>query len=255
MPAPKLLFPGRSSWPLDGSHVHGDMLDEIFNILGTPFQDACYVELPDLERYVARPGTSLRAAIPVEASQPGLDLAEGMLQFFPQKRLTADAALECGFFKDCRAPKCSDERPPAPMQQLDLGFDDSCVNTECEIRREMRRTVNRFRASIAGDSEDGLKPCCPGQTSCGRSAGTESSASHLAGAPAAAAAASAGGGTGPAAQGGQAGATAAVGHAALCRILTVPTHVLAHACRSCCRCMRPTVSGQTAAKPLVGREV
>merc|ERR1719384_1786340 len=101
-----------------------------------------------------------------------------MLQFFPQKRLTAGAALECGFFTTCRTPES-----PAVTKQLDLGFDDSCVNTLCEIRREMWRTVNRVHESTAGDCEDGRKPCAPGQASCGCSAVTENPAPHLAGAP------------------------------------------------------------------------
>lgn len=162
-PTPKPLFRAGSSWPLAGDKKHGDMLDQIFDAFGTPFEDPRFSRLPwnlrdGLKGYRVRPGSKLRAVMPSEASEPGLDLVEKILCFFPDERLSAGAAVKHEFFKGLRS-KSKDETE-IETQQLDLGFDDCLISTTQEIRDEMRRTVDRFLSGMPEDEE--LCVCCGG---------------------------------------------------------------------------------------------
>lgn len=149
VPTPKALFRASSSWPLSGGRNEGDMLNLVFNVFGTPFRDPLFSKLAFhiqqcLRRYPEREGTSLRAEVPSEATDQGLGLAQGMLQFFPAQRLAIDSALEHEFFKGPGARKAMDEKHIGEKGVLDLGFDEAQVSTSKEIREEMRRVVDQL---------------------------------------------------------------------------------------------------------------
>ncbi|CAB3236416.1 unnamed protein product [Arctia plantaginis] len=94
--AMKPLFPGKTDM---------DELNKIFKDLGTPSEAIWpgYNELPAVQKvtFAIHPPGGLRQRIgPDLLSEAGLSLLEGFLTYNPEKRLTAEAALEHAYFKE-----------------------------------------------------------------------------------------------------------------------------------------------------------
>jgi len=171
-PQPKPLFQSSSSYPLSGERESGDMLDQIFDIFGTPFEDAHFPSMPPsiqniLQTYRKRSGSTLKAAIPREVPPQGLDLASQMLRFFPDMRMTAEAALQHPFFEGADGKLSNGMHTPERLE-LDLGFDDAHVTTSEEVREEMQKLVGRLHnvngdiATEAAGVDDNRCSCCQG---------------------------------------------------------------------------------------------
>lgn len=106
----KPLFPGGTCYPLSGEgdsirkDERLDQLSVIFGVIGTPSDEdlatigkaSDYID--SLEKKVAKPLEKLFPA----ASLSAIDLLKKMLQFNPEKRITAEEALDHEFFKGIR---------------------------------------------------------------------------------------------------------------------------------------------------------
>merc|ERR1719229_1657432 len=111
------LFPGSSCFPLSPDRRHrkdykyhaegkSDMLNKIFNIIGTPTEaEIAELDREDSKKYLrcftARKGEGLAPRFPhVEVAS--LDILEKMLKFSPRARLKVPAALEHALFAEIR---------------------------------------------------------------------------------------------------------------------------------------------------------
>lgn len=108
----KPIFPGGTCFPLSGdlelkADDRVDQLNVIFSVIGTPSaEDISTIGKANqyIETLKKSAGTPLDQLYP-EADPSALDLLRQMLQFNPQKRITAEAALEHDFFKGVRRPE------------------------------------------------------------------------------------------------------------------------------------------------------
>lgn len=94
--AMKPLFPGKSEV---------DQLNRIFKDLGTPSESVWpgYNELPAVQKmtFAEHPSGGLRQRIGADLlPESGLSLLNGFLTYNPEKRLSADAALDHAYFKE-----------------------------------------------------------------------------------------------------------------------------------------------------------
>ncbi|XP_070064255.1 serine/threonine-protein kinase PITSLRE isoform X2 [Drosophila virilis] len=98
------LFPGKSEI---------DELNRIFKELGTPNEKIWpgYSELPAVKNMLSQnsqftdyPVSQLRKHFQDKTSDAGLGLLQGLLTYDPKQRLTADAALKHGYFKELPLP-------------------------------------------------------------------------------------------------------------------------------------------------------
>ncbi|EDV52558.2 serine/threonine-protein kinase PITSLRE isoform X1 [Drosophila erecta] len=98
------LFPGKSEI---------DELNRIFKELGTPNEKIWpgYTELPAVKNMLSQnsqfteyPVSQLRKHFQEKTSEMGLSLMQGLLTYDPKQRLSADAALKHGFFKELPLP-------------------------------------------------------------------------------------------------------------------------------------------------------
>lgn len=101
------LFPGTAD---------NDQLIKIFKLLGTPTPKTWpgIAELPEYKKttFPRYPGQKLSKVVR-RLSKTGLDLLSQMLQFDPNKRISAEAAMQHAYFKDL---KLSGKKPrPLPL--------------------------------------------------------------------------------------------------------------------------------------------
>jgi len=155
------LFPGnecyafshgghRSNETMDTFADPGDQLDVIFNVLGTP--TAKELEgIPSaaarahLRSYPERRGSSLKARLPREVGEAGLDLVSQMLCVSPNERSTATEALQHPFFATVR--NCSKAATMVAAERVDLGFDEAELErTESMIPRRLIQEIDTFHA-------------------------------------------------------------------------------------------------------------
>ncbi|KAF3785345.1 Cyclin-dependent kinase G-2 [Nymphaea thermarum] len=106
-----------------------DQLDKIFRILGTPNEKIWpgYVKLPGVKcNYVKQPYNKLREKFPKftaatfsgkpALSDAGFDLLNRLLTYDPEKRITADEALNHDWFREFPPPKSKEFMPTFPAQ-------------------------------------------------------------------------------------------------------------------------------------------
>ncbi|CAN6464189.1 unnamed protein product [Victoria cruziana] len=114
------LFPGKTET---------DQLDKIFRILGTPNEKIWpgYAKLPGAKcNFVRQPYNKLREKFPKftatsfsgksTLSDAGFDLLNRLLTYDPEKRITADEALEHKWFTEPPQPKDPSFMPTFPSQ-------------------------------------------------------------------------------------------------------------------------------------------
>ena len=107
------LFPGSSCYPLSSGispSSNNDRIDQlslIFEVLGTPSKDdfeydlSTYNDIQTLQIPSRRPLESIYE----NADKAALDLLRKMLQFNPNKRITAAEALDHDFLRSIRRPE------------------------------------------------------------------------------------------------------------------------------------------------------
>ncbi|CAA6660084.1 unnamed protein product [Spirodela intermedia] len=112
--------------PLFGGRTEVDQLDKIFRILGTPNERIWpgFAKLPGVKvNFIKQPYNKLREKFPATSfcgrptlSEAGFDLLNQLLTYDPEKRITADAALNHEWFCEVPLPKSKDFMPTFPAQ-------------------------------------------------------------------------------------------------------------------------------------------
>mmetsp|Transcript_1721 Transcript_1721/g.3892 ORF Transcript_1721/g.3892 Transcript_1721/m.3892 type:complete len:173 (-) Transcript_1721:39-557(-) len=153
------LFPGSSCFPLSPDRRHrsdykfhadgkSDMLNKIFNIIGTP-ADAEIVELDreDSKKYLRcfekRQGTGLQPKFP--HVEPGsLDILEKMLKFSPRCRLSVPAALDHPLFAGIR----DESRETTAPGLVVLDFEREKDLPESMLRENFYREIKKYHPNV-----------------------------------------------------------------------------------------------------------
>jgi len=148
------LFPGSSCFPLSPDkkhktdykyHTRGkqDMLNKIFEVLGTP-SDAEVEQLDrdDARRYIRcfaqRPGEGLAAKYPM-VEKPALEMLQKMLRFSAKDRIPVDVALEDKLFADIRDPAKETVAPAKVVLEFEAEQDLNEERLRKYFGKEMRK--------------------------------------------------------------------------------------------------------------------
>ncbi|KAG9446662.1 hypothetical protein H6P81_012790 [Aristolochia fimbriata] len=112
--------------PLFSGKNEIDQLDKIFKTLGTPTENIWpgFTMLPGARvKYTKQPYNNLRKKFPRASftgrsvlSEAGLDLLNKLLTYDPEKRITAEDALNHEWFREVPLPKSIDFMPTIPAQ-------------------------------------------------------------------------------------------------------------------------------------------
>ncbi|KAK4760486.1 hypothetical protein SAY87_005379 [Trapa incisa] len=115
-----------SKEPLFNGKAEFDQLDKIFKTLGTPNENIWpgFSKLPGVKvNFVNHQYNLLRKKFPPTSftgspvlSDAGFDLLNKLLTYDPEKRITADAALDHEWFREVPLPKSKDFMPTFPAQ-------------------------------------------------------------------------------------------------------------------------------------------
>lgn len=115
-----------SKEPLFNGKTEFDQLDKIFRTLGTPNETIWpgFSKLPGVKvNFVKHQYNLLRKKFPATSftgspvlSDAGFDLLNKLLTYDPEKRITADAALNHEWFREVPLPKSKDFMPTFPAQ-------------------------------------------------------------------------------------------------------------------------------------------
>eukprot|EP00928_Gymnodinium_smaydae_P013486 TRINITY_DN14915_c0_g2_i1.p1 TRINITY_DN14915_c0_g2~~TRINITY_DN14915_c0_g2_i1.p1 ORF type:complete len:419 (-),score=78.28 TRINITY_DN14915_c0_g2_i1:89-1345(-) len=149
------LFPGASCFPLSPDHKHKsdykyhtqgkqDMLNKIFNLLGTPSeQDTEALGREDARRYLAcfaqRQGTGIKDRFP-HVEQDSIDILTKMLVFNPKKRVTVNQCLEHDLFKEVR----DQSRETTMDRMVFLDFEQEPDLGESVLRQYFMKEVSNY---------------------------------------------------------------------------------------------------------------
>lgn len=115
-----------SKQPLFNGKTEFDQIDKIFRMLGTPNETIWpgFSKLPGVKvNFVKHQYNLLRRKFPATSftgspvlSDAGFDLLNKFLTYDPEKRITADAALDHEWFREVPLPKSKDFMPTFPAQ-------------------------------------------------------------------------------------------------------------------------------------------
>ncbi|XP_011623396.1 cyclin-dependent kinase G-2 [Amborella trichopoda] len=115
-----------SKEPLFNGKSEIDQLDKIFRVLGTPNAKRWpgFAQLPGVKcNFVQQPYNKLRDKFPPTSftgrpmlSEAGLDLLNRLLEYDPEKRITAEAALQHEWFREVPLPQTKEFMPTYPPQ-------------------------------------------------------------------------------------------------------------------------------------------
>ncbi|KAM5568148.1 cyclin-dependent kinase G-2 [Rosa sericea] len=115
-----------SKEPLFNGKTEFEQLDKIFKILGTPNETIWpgFSKLPGVKvNFVKHQYNLLRKKFPATSftgspvlTEAGFDLLNKLLTYDPEKRITADAALNHEWFREVPLPKTKDFMPTFPAQ-------------------------------------------------------------------------------------------------------------------------------------------
>ena len=121
--------------------MKGDQLTKIFEIIGTPTaeEDLAFLESEGtkkfLETFPKMDSVDLSDKYPGTESR-GLTLLKQMLEFNPNKRITAEAALKDPYFDDVRL----EEQEDVDIPEFNLQFDEKEL-TEEEIKALLQKEM------------------------------------------------------------------------------------------------------------------
>ncbi|CAM8947635.1 unnamed protein product [Rhodiola kirilowii] len=117
-----------SKKPLFDGKTEFEQLDKIFRTLGTPSEAIWpgFSKLPGVKaNFVKHPYNLLRKKFPATSftgspvlSDAGFDLLNKLLTYDPDKRITAEAALNHDWFREVPLPKSKDFMPTFPAQHV-----------------------------------------------------------------------------------------------------------------------------------------
>lgn len=133
--------------------MKNDQLGKIFEVIGTPCtpEDLSFIKQEKAVRYIKSfpkkdrmdlldkyPGTDER----------GLNLLQKMLEFNPEKRISAEAALKDSYFDEIRIPEQETFINGDEAQcDIDLRFDDSELPLE-QLRKLIIEEIDRCKQTI-----------------------------------------------------------------------------------------------------------
>jgi len=153
------LFPGTSCFPLSPDHKHRtdykyhtqgkhDMLNKIFNIIGTPTDaEIAALDRDDAKKYMScfakRPAGGFGERLP-HVDKVAIDMLTQLLKFSPTERITVDKALEHDVVKEIRDPK--KETKAAGMVKLE--FEKEQELTEGLLRRQYLREIRKYHPEV-----------------------------------------------------------------------------------------------------------
>jgi len=154
------LFPGSSCFPLSPDHKHrndykhhtqgkSDQLNVIFNLLGTPEEEAIEsLGRNDAKRYIrcftARKGSGLSDKFKHVSDSQMIEVLERMLKFNHKDRITVKQMLEHAVFTDIRDPS----RETTAKNPIVLNFETQTNLDEEELRSHFRKQMKRYHSEI-----------------------------------------------------------------------------------------------------------
>eukprot|EP00449_Zooxanthella_nutricula_P017534 CAMPEP_0198547780 /NCGR_PEP_ID=MMETSP1462-20131121/68167_1 /TAXON_ID=1333877 /ORGANISM="Brandtodinium nutriculum, Strain RCC3387" /LENGTH=417 /DNA_ID=CAMNT_0044278279 /DNA_START=27 /DNA_END=1277 /DNA_ORIENTATION=- len=153
------LFPGSSCFPLSPDRKHrsdykyhaegkSDMLNKIFNILGTPSEaEIGELDREDSKKYLrhfdTRPGSGLAPRFP-HVDRAALDILDKMLKFSPKARLQVSAALEHPLFAEMRDPS----RETTAPDMVVLEFEKEADLPEAVLRENFFKEIKKYHQDL-----------------------------------------------------------------------------------------------------------
>ncbi|CAL9108150.1 unnamed protein product [Musa textilis] len=145
--------------PLFSGKTEFDQLDKIFRTLGTPNENIWpgFAKLPGLKvRFAKQPYNKLREKFPPTSfsgrptlSEAGFDLLNKLLTYDPEKRITAEAALNHRWFQEVPLPKSKDFMPTFPAQHAQDRRQRRIMKSPDPLAEQMMKEVQQEELGLS----------------------------------------------------------------------------------------------------------
>ncbi|XP_051120854.1 cyclin-dependent kinase G-2-like [Andrographis paniculata] len=149
-----------SKEPLFNGKTEFDQLDKIFRILGTPNEKIWpgYSKLPGVKvNFVKHQYNQLRRKFPATSftgspvlSDAGFDLLSKLLTYDPEKRITAEAALNHEWFREVPLPKAREFMPTYPAQNAQDRHVRRVIKSPDPLEELRRKEIQQGVLGISG---------------------------------------------------------------------------------------------------------
>ncbi|KAK1294341.1 Cyclin-dependent kinase G-2 [Acorus calamus] len=145
--------------PLFSGKTEIDQLDKIFKMLGTPTEKIWpgLAKLPRPRIYTKQPYNKLREKFPPTSfsggptlSEAGFDLLNRLLTYDPEKRITAEAALQHEWFREVPLPKSKDFMPTFPAQHAQDRRLRRVLKSPDPLKEQQRKEMQQRELGSAG---------------------------------------------------------------------------------------------------------
>ncbi|KAK4429707.1 Cyclin-dependent kinase G-2 [Sesamum alatum] len=153
-----------SKEPLFNGKTEVDQLDKIFKILGTP-NETIWPGLSKLHgakvNFVKHKYNLLRKKFPATSftgspvlSDAGFDLLNKLLTYDPEKRITAEAALNHEWFREVPLPKSKEFMPTFPAQHAQDRRMRRVMKSPDPLEEQRRKELQQGELGTAGTSDE-----------------------------------------------------------------------------------------------------
>lgn len=149
-----------SKQPLFNGKTEFDQLDKIFKILGTPNETIWpgFSKLPGVKvNFVKHQYNLLRRKFPATSftgspvlSDAGFDLLNKLLTYDPEKRITAEAALNHEWFREVPLPKSKDFMPTFPAQHAQDRRARRVMKSPDPLEEQRRKELQQAKFGTGG---------------------------------------------------------------------------------------------------------
>ncbi|XP_071717693.1 cyclin-dependent kinase G-2-like [Rutidosis leptorrhynchoides] len=149
-----------SKQPLFNGKTEFDQLDKIFKTLGTPNEAIWpgYSKLPGVKvNFVKHQYNLLRRKFPATSftgspvlSDAGFDLLNKLLTYDPEKRITAEAALNHDWFREVPLPKSKDFMPTFPAQHAQDRRTRRVMKSPDPLEEQRRKELHQAEFGTGG---------------------------------------------------------------------------------------------------------
>lgn len=149
-----------SKEPLFNGKTEFDQLDKIFRTLGTPNETiwAGFSKLPGVKvNFVKHQYNMLRKKFPATSftgspvlSDSGFDLLNKLLTYDPEKRITAEAALNHEWFREVPLPKSKDFMPTFPAQHAQDRRTRRIMRSPDPLEEQRRKELQQAELGTGG---------------------------------------------------------------------------------------------------------
>ncbi|KAJ1410612.1 Serine/threonine-protein kinase, active site [Sesbania bispinosa] len=154
-----------SKEPLFNGKTEFDQLDKIFRILGTPNETIWpgFSELPRVKvNFVKHQYNLLRKKFPATSftgspvlSDSGFDLLNKLLTYDPEKRITAEDALNHEWFREVPLPKSKEFMPTFPAQHAQDRRTRRILKSPHPLEEQVRKELLQGEPGAGGESMQG----------------------------------------------------------------------------------------------------